>query len=129
MQNELTAMGSMFERYIPTLGFLTNVTTLCWTMNNPDALDSGSMANAFLFTDSDVEEEQSISRQIGFVHSGGAAPSLANAAILMKMKVNLPGPDDSTIHAIRRMQAVYRAVLPVPSAMAFTETFEIFCQQ
>jgi hypothetical protein len=39
VQNELTAMGSMFERYIPTLGFLTNVTALCWTMNNPDALD------------------------------------------------------------------------------------------
>ncbi len=111
VQNELTAMGSMFERYIPTLGFLTNVTALCWTMNNPDALDSGSMANAFLFTDSDVEEEQSISRQIGFVHSGGAAPSLTDATILMKMKVNLPGPDDS-IRAIRRMQAVYRAVLP-----------------
>lgn len=110
--NELLAMGAVYEKYIPNLYLLTEVTALRWTMVNPDALDSGSMANAFLFTDSDVEAEQGISRQIGFVQSGGAAPSLADAHTLLKSKVNLPGPDDS-IRALRRMQAVYRAVLPV----------------
>jgi hypothetical protein len=110
--NELLAMGAVYEKYIPNLYLLTEVTALRWTMVNPDALESGSMANAFLFTDSDVEAEQGISRQIGFVQSGGAAPSLADAHTLLKSKVNLPGPDDS-IRALRRMQAVYRAVLPV----------------
>jgi hypothetical protein len=112
VSNELLAMGAVYEKYIPNLYLLTEVTALRWTMVNSDALDSGSMANAFLFTDSDVEAEQGISRQIGFVQSGGAAPSLADAHTLLKSKVNLPGPDDS-IRALRRMQAVYRAVLPV----------------
>jgi len=110
--NELIAMGAAFEKYTPNLYLLTELTALRWSMINPDALDSGSMGNAFLFTDSDVEAEQGISRQIGFVQSGGAAPSLADAQILLKMKVNIPGPDDS-IRAVRRMQAVYRTVLPV----------------
>ena len=102
----------MFEKYTPSLYLLTEVTALRWAMLNPDALDTGSLGNAFLFTDSDVETEQGINRQIGFVQSGGAAPSLADAQILLKMKVNMPGPDDS-IGAVRRMQAVYRAILPV----------------
>ena len=110
--NELIAIGAVYEKYTPNLYLLTEVTSLRWTMLNPDALDSGSLGNAFLFTDSDVEVEQGISRQIGFVQSGGAAPSLADAQILLKMKVNMPGPDDS-IRAVRRMQAVYRAILPV----------------
>ena len=74
-------------------------------MTNVDALESGSMGNAFLFTDTDVEEEQSISRQVGFVLAGAAAPSLADANTLLKMKVNLPGPEDS-IRAVRRMQGI-----------------------
>ncbi len=110
--NEFIAMGAVYEKYTPNLYLLTEVTALRWTMINPDALDLCSMGNAFLFTDSDVEVEQNISRQIGFVQSSGAAPSLADAQILLKMKVNIPGPDDS-IRAVRRMQAVYRAILPV----------------
>ena len=102
---KLLAMGARYEKYTPNLYLLTEVTALRWTMINPDALDSGSMANAFLFTDSDVEAEQGISRQIGFVQSGGAAPSLADASLLLKMKVKLPGPEDS-IRAVRRMQGI-----------------------
>ncbi len=64
-------------------------------MLNPDALDTGSLGDEFLFTDSDVEAEQGLSRQIGFIQSGGAATLLANAQQLLKMKTNLPGPDDS----------------------------------
>lgn len=81
-------------------------------MINPDALDLGALGNAFLFTDSDDEVEQSLSRQIGIIQSGGAAPSLTDAQQLLKMKVKLPGLDDS-IHAVCRLQAVCRAVLPV----------------
>ena len=110
--NEFIALGAMYEKYTPNLYLLTEITSLRWSMINPDALDSGSLGNVFLFTDSDVEAEQGLSRQIGFIQSGGAAPSLADAQQLLKMKVNLPGPDDS-IRAVRRMQAVCRAVLPV----------------
>jgi hypothetical protein len=110
--HEFIAMGAMYEKYTPNLYLLTELTSLRWSMINPDALDSGSLGNAFLFTDSDVEAEQGLSRQIGIIQSGGAAPSLADAQLLLKMKVNLPGPDDS-IRAIRRLQAVCRAVLPV----------------
>lgn len=110
--NEFLAMGAVYEKYTPNLFLLTELTSMRWTVVNPDALESGSLGNAFLFTDSDVEVEQGINRQVGFVQSGGAAPSLADAQLLLKMKINLPGPDDS-LRAIRRMQAVYRAVLPV----------------
>lgn len=110
--NEFIAMGALYEKYTPNLYLLTEITALRWSMINPDALDSGSLGNAFLFTDSDVEAEQGLSRQIGIIQSGGAAPSLADAQVILKMKVNLPGPDDS-IRAVRRIQAVCRAVLPV----------------
>ncbi len=36
-------------------------------MLNPDALETGSLGNAFLFMDSDVEEIQGLSRQIEFI--------------------------------------------------------------
>ena len=110
--SEFLALGAVYEKYTPSLFLLTEITSLRWAMINADALDSGSLGNAFLFTDSDVEAEQGISRQIGIIQSGGAAPSLADAQQLLKMKVNLPGPEDS-IRAVRRLQAVCRAVLPV----------------
>ncbi|KAL3815966.1 hypothetical protein ACHAXA_008925 [Cyclostephanos tholiformis] len=110
--NEFLAMGATYEKYTPNLYLLTELISLRWPMLNPDALDSGALGNAFLFTDSDVESEQNISRQIGIITSGGAAPSLADAQQLLKMKLNLPGPDDS-IRAVRRLHAVCHAVLPV----------------
>ncbi len=39
-------------------------------------------------------------------------PSLADAQQLLKIKINLPGPDNS-IRAVRQLQAVCRAVLPI----------------
>ena len=92
VRNEFLALGALYEQFSPNLSFLTEATALCWRMTNADALESGSMGNAFLFTDTDVEEEQSISRQVGFVLAGAAAPSLADANTLLKMKVNLPSP-------------------------------------
>ncbi|KAL3817789.1 hypothetical protein ACHAXA_005822 [Cyclostephanos tholiformis] len=110
--NEFLAMGATYKKYTPNLYLLTELTSLRWPMLNPDVLDSGALGSAFLFTDSNVESEQNISRQIGIISSGGAAPSLADAQQLLKMKINLPGPDDS-IRAVRRLHAVCRAVLPV----------------
>ncbi|KAL3806886.1 hypothetical protein ACHAXA_000796 [Cyclostephanos tholiformis] len=105
-------MGATYEKYTPNLYLLTELTSFRWPMLNPDALDSGALGNAFYFTDSDVESEQNISQQIGMISSGGAAPSLADAQQLLKMKINLPGPDDS-IRAVQRLHAVCRVVLPV----------------
>ena len=40
-------------------------------MLNPDALESGSLGNAFLFMDLDVEMAQGVNRQIDFIQQGG----------------------------------------------------------
>lgn len=109
--NEFLALGAVYEQYTPSLFLLTQVTSLKWGMLNPDALDSGSLGNAFLFTDSDIEVAQSINRQIDFIQQGGATPSYADAQILLKAKITLPGPDD-TIRCVLRMHAVFRALLP-----------------
>jgi hypothetical protein len=53
-------------------------------MINPDTLESGSLGNAFLFTDSDVKVTH-------FIQQGEATPSYADAQILLKAKVILPG--------------------------------------
>ncbi len=80
-------------------------------MLNPDALETGSLGNAFFFTDSDVETAQGINRQIDFIQQGGATPSYADAQLLLKAKINLPGPEDS-LRCILRMLAVFHTVLP-----------------
>lgn len=60
--NEFLALGAIYEQFTPSLFLLTQITSLKWGMLNPDALDTGSLGNAFLFTDSDVEVAQSINR-------------------------------------------------------------------
>ncbi len=76
-----------------------------WGMLNPYALESGLLGNAFLFVDLDVEVAQSINRQIDLIQQGGATPSYADAQVLLKAKINLPGPDDS-IQCVLQMLAV-----------------------
>lgn len=110
--NEFLSLGATYEQFSPTLFLLTQIISLRWAMVNADALESGSLGNAFLFTDSDVEAAQGLHRQIDFIQQGGATPSLADAQTLLKMKINLPGPEES-LRCILRMVAVYRAVLPV----------------
>lgn len=109
--NEFLALGAIYEQFTPSLFLLTQITSLKWGMLNPDALDTGSLGNAFLFTDSDVEMAQQINRQIDFIQQGGATPSYADAQVLLKSKVNLPGPDDS-VRCVLRMLAIYRTFLP-----------------
>jgi hypothetical protein len=59
----------------------------------------------------DIVVAHSINRQIDFIQQGEATPSYADMQVLLKAKVNLPGPDDS-VHCILRMLAVYRTFLP-----------------
>ncbi len=109
--NEFLVLGAIYEQFTPSLFLLTQIMSMKWGMLNPDALESGSLGNAFLFTDSDVEVTQGINRQIDFIQQGGATPLYADAQILLKAKINLPGPDDS-VQCILRMLAVYCLILP-----------------
>jgi hypothetical protein len=110
--NKFLTLGAIYEQFTPSLFLLTQVTVLKWGMLNPDALESGSLGNAFLFTDSDIKTAQSINRQINFIQQGSATPSYMDAQVLLKAKVNLPGPDAS-VQCVLRMLAVYQAILPV----------------
>ncbi|KAL3826648.1 hypothetical protein ACHAXA_009089 [Cyclostephanos tholiformis] len=76
-----------------------------------DALESGSVGNVFLFTDSDVESAQGVNRQIDFIQQGGATPSYTDVQTLLKTKINLPGPNAS-VRCVLWMLAVYRMILP-----------------
>ncbi len=109
--NEFLALGAIYEQFTPSLFLLTQITSMKWGMLNPDALKSGLLGNAFLFTDSDVEVTQGINRQIDFIQQGGATPSYADAQVLLKAKINLPGQDDS-VRCVLHMLAVYRSILP-----------------
>lgn len=80
-------------------------------MLNPNVLKTGLLGNAFLFTDSDVETAQEINRLIDFIQQGGATPSYADAQLLLKVKINLPGPNDY-LCCVLCMLAVFCAVLP-----------------
>jgi hypothetical protein len=81
-------------------------------MITPNSLETGCLDNAFLVTDSNVEERQRINKQLQLIQSGGTTLSLLDAQSILKMKVNLPGADDS-VHCILLMQAFFCAVLPI----------------
>jgi hypothetical protein len=89
-----------------------HLTSLQWAMITPDFLKTGCLGNAFLFTDSNVEERHQINKQLQLIQSKGATPSFANAQLILKMKVNLPGADNSD-RCILCMQAFFCAILPV----------------
>ncbi len=75
-------------------------------MIKPGSLETGCLGNAFLFTDLDVEKRQRINKQLQLIQSGGATLSLADAQSILKMKVNLPGADNS-VRCILHMQAFF----------------------
>ena len=114
VRGKLLTMDAVFsaEEFTVDLNLLTHLTSLQWAMITPDSLETGCLGNAFLFTDSDVEERQRINKQLQLIQSGGATPSLTDAQSILKMKVNLPGADDS-VRCILCMQAFFHAVLPV----------------
>jgi hypothetical protein len=95
--NEFFALGTIYEQFTPSFFLLTQITSMKWGMLNPDALESGSLGNAFLFTDSDVELAQGVNRQIDFIQQGGATPSYADAQMLLKAKINFRGPTPPSV--------------------------------
>ena len=110
VEEEYIAMGMQFEHHIPSLGFITDLLNMRWTSIN-ESVDTGSLANPYLFGDSNEEEAHNINRQIELINRGGAAPTLADTHALLKVKVILPGPNDS-LRILRRMQCLLRVVLP-----------------
>jgi hypothetical protein len=114
VRGKLLSMDAVFsaEEFTIDLNLIAHLTSLQWAMIMPDSLETGCLGNAFLFTDSDVEERQWINKQLQLIQSGGATLSLADAQLILKMKVNLPGADNS-VRCILRMQAFFRAVLPI----------------
>jgi hypothetical protein len=117
------SMDAIFsaEEFTINLNLLTHLTSLQWAMITPDSLKTGCLGNAFLFTDSNVEEHQRMNKQLQLIQSRGTTPSLLDAQSILKMKVNLPGADNS-VHCILCMQAFFRVVLlighPITSFLA-----------
>ncbi len=120
---KLLSMDAVFlaEEFTVDLNLVTHLTSLQWAMIMPDSLETGCLGNAFLFTDLDVEECQRIKKQLQLIQSGGATPSLVDAKSILKMKVNLPGADDS-VRCILRMQSFFCTILlichPITSFLA-----------
>ncbi len=114
VHGELLSMDAVFlaEEFTVNLNLLTHLTSLQWAMVTPNSLKTSCLGNAFLFTDSNVEERQRINKQLQLIQSGGATPSLLDAQSILKMEVNLPGTDNS-VRCILRMQAFFHAVLPI----------------
>jgi hypothetical protein len=64
VRGELLSMDAVFsaEEFTVDLNLVTHLTSLQRAMIMPDSLETGCLGNAFLFTDSDVEERQRINK-------------------------------------------------------------------
>ncbi len=115
VRGKLLSMDAVFlaEEFTVNFNLVMHLTSLQWAMITHKSLETGCLGNAFLFTDSDVEERQRINKhQLQLIQSGDATPSLADAQSILKMKVNLPGADNS-VRCILCMQAFFCAILPI----------------
>ena len=111
LQEEYISQGFLYEHHLPNLGFLNNCISMNWVPFS-DSLEGGSVANPFQFTDTNEEAFHSLNSQLQLIMSGDAAPSLADAQILLKNKMSIPGPDDS-VNILRRMKVFLSVVLPI----------------
>ena len=114
IRKELRSMGDgrLAESYCLNPNLLLNLIMMSWSMVTPDSLETGCLGNLWLFGDTDVEQQQRLMKQLLLIQAGGAAPSLADIQQLLKMKINMPGEEES-LRYVRRLEAVMRAVLPV----------------
>ena len=103
--------GLMYEHHLPNLSFLNNLIGMSWVPFS-DSLEGGSVANPFQFTDTNEEAFHSLNNQLQLIMNGDAAPSLADAQVLLKNKITIPGPDES-INILRRMKVLLSVVLPM----------------
>ncbi len=55
------------EEFTVDLNLLTHLTSLQWAMITPDSLETSCLGNAFLFTDSNMEERQRINKQLQLI--------------------------------------------------------------
>jgi hypothetical protein len=64
VRGKLLSMDAIFlaEEFTVDLNLLTHLTSLQLAMITPDSLKTGCLGNAFLFTDSNVEERQCINK-------------------------------------------------------------------
>ena len=83
-----------------------------WIMVNPDALETGCLANLFMFGYSDVDEHQRINKKLDQIQSVGIIPSLTDAATITKMKTNLLD-EEGSLRCICRAEAIFHVVLPI----------------
>jgi hypothetical protein len=106
VHGKLLSMDASFlaEELTDNLNLLTHLTSLQWAMITLDSLKTVCLGNAILFTDSNVDKHQHINKQLQLIQSRGTTLSLSDAQSILKMKVNLPGADDS-VRCILRMQA------------------------
>jgi hypothetical protein len=128
VHGKLLSMDAVFsaEEFTINLNLVTHLISLQWAMITPDSLETDCLGNAFLLTVSDVEERQRINKQLQLIQSGGATPSLLDAQSILKMKVDLPGADDS-VRCILCMQAFFCAVFPIghPITFFFAEHYQV----
>jgi hypothetical protein len=110
IQEEYITQGLQYEHHLPNLSFFLNLTSMIWVPFG-DSLEGGSLANPFLFGDTNQEEFHSLNCQLQLVTENGAVPTLADAQALLKSKLNLPGPEES-IRILRRWKVCLSVVLP-----------------
>ncbi len=124
VRGKLLTMDAIFlaEEFTINLNLLMHLISLQWAMITPDSLETGCLGNAFLFTDSDIKEHQRINKQLQLIQSGGATPSLTDAQSILKMKVNLPGADNSAASSACRSSFTPSSQLVIPSLLSLQST-------
>jgi len=88
IQQEYINQGFLYEHHLPNLSFLTNCKSMNW-VPFADSLEGGSIANPFQFTDTSEEAFHSLNSQLQLIMNGEAAPSLADAQVLLKTKITM----------------------------------------
>ena len=96
---EFTATGPLLEA----------ITKLNWEMNNSDSVTTG--LNVFMVGDASKEEANSSQQLWELLHSNGAAPSLADATSLLKVKAGAPIHLHETRHQLRRFEIIVSIIM------------------
>ena len=96
---EFTATGPLLEAIVK----------LNWEMDTADSVTTG--LNVFMVGDASKEEASSSQQLWELLHSNGAAPSLADATTLLKVKAGAPIHLHVARHQMRRYEIVLNVVL------------------
>ena len=102
------------ERYLSVIvspGILANWIGLSWHRTNSDSVDTGFLANLFLWGGTDVEQQQATNREAQMAMEGGIGLSPADAKEILKVKVN-PPIGDKSLDNLKRLDVICSVVLP-----------------